>query len=172
MLFKIKIREESEKLEEVVSLQNQVEVLRLQDKLGKQNCHENMKKVFEPATDTNKNTSEDITKHMMVISKQSNNTLSNLSNKLLELLNDRGVIASCLLSPLSTITNPEYAIQFKLVKVPSSNRVNDLLINKTIPVTLFNKVLTFRDTDKKCEIPGDILKMITNKNYNVDLASS
>ena len=32
-------------------------------------------------------------------------------------------------------------------------------------------MLTFRDTDKEFERKGDLLKMITNKNYNVDLAS-
>ena len=32
-------------------------------------------------------------------------------------------------------------------------------------------MLTFRDTGKIFELEGDLLKMITNKNYNVDLAS-
>ena len=32
-------------------------------------------------------------------------------------------------------------------------------------------MLTFRDTAKEFELKGDLLKMITNKNYNVDLAS-
>ena len=32
-------------------------------------------------------------------------------------------------------------------------------------------MLTFRDTGKEFEIKGDLLKMITNKNYSVDLAS-
>ena len=32
-------------------------------------------------------------------------------------------------------------------------------------------MLTFRDTAKEFELKGDRLKMITNKNYNVDLAS-
>ena len=31
-------------------------------------------------------------------------------------------------------------------------------------------MLTFRDTDKKFEMQGNLLKMITNKNYNVDFA--
>ena len=75
------------------------------------------------------------------------------------------------MSPLSKITNPEHTSQFKLIKDPNSNRVNDLLINKTIPITLYNNLLTFRDTNKQFELQGDFLKMITNKNYNVDLAS-
>ena len=31
-------------------------------------------------------------------------------------------------------------------------------------------MLIFRNTDKKFELQGDLLKMISNKNYNVDLA--
>ena len=32
-------------------------------------------------------------------------------------------------------------------------------------------MLTFPDTGKEIELKGDLLKMITSKNYNVDLAS-
>ena len=44
-------------------------------------------------------------------------------------------------------------------------------INNSIPITLHNNLLTFHDTNKQFELKGDLLKMITNKNYNVDLAS-
>ena len=44
-------------------------------------------------------------------------------------------------------------------------------INKTIPINLHDNLLTFRDTNKVFELQGDLLKMFTNKNYNVDLAS-
>ena len=40
------------------------------------------------------------------------------------------------MSSSSKITNPECTSQFKLIKDPDSKRANDLLINKTIPVTL------------------------------------
>ena len=86
-------------------------------------------------------------------------------------MNDRSILATYLMSPLSKITNPENTSQFKLVKDLSSNRVNDLNINNSIPITLYNNLLTFRDTGKEFELKGDRLKMITNKNYNVDLAS-
>ena len=75
------------------------------------------------------------------------------------------------MSPLSKYTNPENNSQFKLVKDCNSNRVNDLLIHNAKRVTLFHSLLTFRDTGKKFERIGDVLKMITNKNYNVYLAS-
>ena len=62
MWFPNKDREDLEKLNELVSLQHQVKVVRLQDKLGRQNFHEDMKKVFEPVTKSLENTSQDITK--------------------------------------------------------------------------------------------------------------
>ena len=86
-------------------------------------------------------------------------------------MNDRVILASYLLTLLSKMTNPENASQFKLVKDSSSNRINDLLIHNTIPITLYNNLLTFRVTVKEFELTGDLLKLITNKNYNVDLAS-
>ena len=107
-----------------------------------------MRRVFEPVTDTKKINSGDITKTMILASKESNNALENLNDKLLEILIDRGKIASYLLSPLSKITNPEKTTQFKLVKNSQPNEVNDLLINQTIPVTLCNNLFTFRDTNE------------------------
>ena len=44
MLFSIKNIEDLQNLNELVSLENQVKAVRLQDKLGKQNLHEDMKK--------------------------------------------------------------------------------------------------------------------------------
>ena len=117
------------------------------------------------------NTSQDLTKDITESSVKSNQAIENLNNKLLEIINDRGIIASYLMSPSSKITNPENTSQFKLAKDSSSNRVNDLLIHKTIPITLHDNLLKFRDTGKEFELKGDLLKMITNKNYNVDLAS-
>ena len=51
-------------------------------------------------------------------------------------MNERGKIARYLSSLFFKITNPEHTSQFKLVKDPSSKRVNDLLKNNTTPVTL------------------------------------
>ena len=130
-----------------------------------------MKKLYEPLTDTIKNTSENITKTIAEYSKENNLALENLNNKLVEIMNDRGILASYLMSPLSKITNSENTTQFKLVKDSASNRVNDLKINKTVPITLYNNMLTFRDTGKEFESKGELLKMITNKNFNVNLAS-
>ena len=76
------------------------------------------------------------------------------------------------MSLLSKITNPEHSSQFKLIKAPNSKRIKQFLKNKTIPVTLYNNLLTFRDTNKKFKLQGDLVKMITNKNGNVDLRNS
>ena len=61
MLYSNKNIEELEKLNELLSLQSQVQEVRLQDKLGKQNFHED-KKVFEPVTKSLENTSQNLTK--------------------------------------------------------------------------------------------------------------
>ena len=160
-----------EKLEELVSLQNQVKVVRLQDKLGKQSFLEDMKKVIEPVTKSLEDTSQDIPKTITETSINNKKSLQNLNNKLLEIRNDRGIIATYLMSPLSKITNPENSSQFNLVQDSCSNRVNDLLIHNTFTSTLHDILLTYRDTGKVFELEIDLLKMITNKNYNADLAS-
>ena len=130
-----------------------------------------MKKVFKPITKSLENTSQDITKTITETSVKNNQAIENLDIKLLEIMNDRGILATYLMSPLSRITNPDNTSQFRLVKDPSSIRVNDLKINKTIPITLYGNMLTFRDTNKQFEIKGDLLEMITNSKFNVDLAS-
>ena len=170
MLYAIKKNDDLENLNELDSLENQVKVVRLQDKLGKQNFYEDMKKVFEPATKSFENTSQDITKTITESSIKNNQAIEKLNNKLLEIMNDRGILASYLMSPRSKITYPENTTQFKLVKDSNSNKVNDLKINNSIPITLHNILLTFRITGKEFEIKGDLLKMTTNKNYNVNLA--
>ena len=171
MLYSIKDREDLENLNELVSLQDQVKTVRLQDKLGKQNFHEDMKKVFEPVTKSLENTSQGITKAITETSIKNNLAIENINNNLLEIMNDRGILATYLMSPLSRITNPDNASQFRLVNDSSSNRVNDLKINKTIPITLYGNMLTFRDTNKQFELKGDLLEMITNSKFNVDIAS-
>ena len=171
MLYSIKDREDLENLNELVSLQDQVKTVRLQDKLGKQNFHEDMKKVFEPVTKSLENTSENLTKATTETSIKNNLAIENINNNLLEIMNYRGILATYLMSPLFRITNPENASQFRLVTDHNSNRVNDLLMKNKIPITLYGNMLTFRDTGKQFELKGDLLEMITNSKFNVDLAS-
>ena len=163
MLYSIKDREYLENLNELVLLKNQVQEVRLKDKLGKQNFHEDMKKVFEPVTESLENTSQNLTKSVTESSFKNNKSKENLNDKLLEKWNDRGILATYLMSLLSKIFNPKNSSQFKLVNVPSSNTVNVLLIHNTKPITLYNNLLTFRDTGKEFEMNGDLLKMIIKK---------
>ena len=87
-------------------------------------------------------------------------------------MNDRGILSSYLMSPLYKITNLEISTHFKLVKDSKSNRVNGLLKHNTVQLSLYDNLLTFRDTSKVFELKGHLLRKITNKNNNVDLACS
>ena len=110
-----------------------------------------------------KDTSGEITKTMTETSIKNNDVLENLNDKLSEITKDRGILGTYLMFPLSIIADPEHTSQFKKVKYPDSDKVNDLLTNKTKPVTLCNNLLKFRDTEKKFELHGDLLKMMTSK---------
>ena len=118
--IQIKI-EDLQKLEELAALKNEVKVVRLQDNLGEQYFHEDMKKVFEPVTEFFKDVSEEVTKSMTENSIKNNKALNKLNNKLLEIMNDRGILTTYLMSPLSKITNLENTSQFRVLKFSSSN---------------------------------------------------
>ena len=81
MLFPIGNVEDLQNLNEAVSLQNDVKVVRLHDKLGKQNFHEDMEEVFEPMTNAIKKTSENITKSLTEVSINNNKAIENLNEK-------------------------------------------------------------------------------------------
>ena len=168
MLFPIKDREELNKLEELASLQDQVKVVKLQDKLGKQNFHEDMKKVFEPVTKSLENTSENLTKAITENSINNNKAIENLNEKILELMDDKGMITSFLASSLVNLFKPENKSQFRLKKDLNSTKMSDFLINKGIPVTLVSNLLIFRDSNKSFKLEGDLLETITNYDFNVD----
>ena len=168
MLYSIKNREDLENLNELVSLQDQVKVVKLQDKLGKQNFHENMKKVFEPVTKSLESTSQDITKTITENSINNNKAIENINEKILQLMNDKGVITPYLASSLVNLFKPENKSQFRLKKDLNSTKMNDFLINKGIPVTLVSNLLIFRDSNKSFKLEGDLLETITNYDFNVD----
>ena len=171
MLFPIKDREDLEKLNEAVSLQNQVKVVRLQDKLGKQNFHEDMTKVFEPLTDTLKKTSENITKTITENSINNNKAIENLNEKILELMNDKCLIAPYLTTSFVEVFKKDNKSQFRLIKDANSTKMNDFLIHGTIPVNIFSNMITFRDSNKTFRLEGDLLKVITNYKFNADHSS-
>ena len=167
MLYSIKNAEDLQKLNEAISLQKQVQEVRLQNKLGEQNYHEDATKFFKPMTDAIKNTSENLTKTLTENSNNNNKALENLNEKFLEMMNDKGMIAPYLASSLVNLLKPENKSQFKLKKDPNSTKMNDFLINDGIPVTLVSNMLIFRDTNNSFKLDGDLLETITNYDFNV-----
>ena len=111
-MFPIRNVEDLQNLNEAVSLQNQVEVVRLQDKLGEQIFHEDLEDVFEPITNT-LNTLN-ITKTITENSINNNKAFENLNEKILELMNDKGMIAPYLATSLVNLFKPENKSQFTL----------------------------------------------------------
>ena len=167
-MFPIKNVEDLQKLNEAISLQNQVHEVRLQDKLGEKNYHEDSKKLFKPMTDVIKSTSENITKTLTQNSINNNKAIEILNEKFLELMNDSGLIAPYLASSLVNVFKPENKSQFRLKKDLNSTKMNDFMINGGIPVTLVSNMLIFRDSNKSFKIDGDLLETITNYDFNVD----
>ena len=82
-MFPIRNVEDLKDLNEAISLQDQVKVARLQDKLGKQNFHEYMKEVFEPLTNTLQKTSGNISNAITEISIKNIKAISDLNEKVL-----------------------------------------------------------------------------------------
>ena len=95
-----------------------------------------MKKVFEPVTKSLEKTSQDITKTITESSITNDKTIENLNNKLLEIMNDGGILATYLMSPLSKITNPENITQFKLVK-DHKQKQSQLFVDKKYHTNYF-----------------------------------
>ena len=87
--------------------------------------------------------------------------------KILELMNDKGLISPYLASSLVNLFKPENKIQFRLKKDVNSTKMNDFLINDGIPVTLFSKMLLFRDINKSFNLDGDLLETMKNYDFNV-----
>ena len=77
-------------------------------------------------------------------------------------MNDQGLIAPYLTSSLVNDFKPENKSQFRLRKDPNSTKLNDFLIHRGIPVTLFSNMILFGDSNKSFKLEGDLLKLITN----------
>ena len=155
----------------MILLKDQVQEVRLQDKLGEQNYREDAKKLFKPMTDEIKNTSEKIAKTLTENSINNNKAIENLNEKILEIMNDQGLIAPYLSSSLVILFKPENESQFRLREDPNSTKLNGFLIHRGIPVTLFSNMILFRDSNKSFKLEGDLLKLITNYKINADHSS-
>ena len=122
-------------------------------------------------TDELKNTSEKITRTLAENSINNNKAIENLNEKILELMDDKGLIAPYLVSSLVEVFKKDNKSQFRLRTDPNSTKMNDFLIHGTIPVTIFGNMITFRDSNKSFRLEGDLLKVITNHKFNVDHSS-
>ena len=72
-----------------------------------------MKKLFEPVTKTLEKTYQDISKTVTETSKENIKAISDLNEKVLELLNEKSLIAPYLASFLVNLFKPENKTQFK-----------------------------------------------------------
>ena len=167
MMFPNKKIEDLQNLNKAVSLQFQVKAVKLQDKLGEQNYHQNAENSYKPVTDTIKKTSENLTKAFTEISINNNKAIENLNERILELTNDKGLIAPYLASSLVNLSKLEIKSQFRLRKDLNSTKINDFLINEGIPVSLFSNMITFGDSNRPFNLDGDLLETMTNYDFNV-----
>ena len=127
-----------------------------------------MEKVFEPITRSIEKTSENITKSLTETSINNNKAIENLNENILELLDEKSLIAPYLTSSLVNVFKPENKSQFRLKKDLNSTKINDFTMNGCIPVTIFSNMITFRDSKKVFKLDGDLLETITNYDFNVD----
>ena len=78
------------------------------------------------------------------------------------MMDEKGMIAPYLTSSLVNLFKSENKSQYRLRKDPNSTKMNDFLIHRGIPVTLFSNMITFRDSNKSFKLEGDLLKLITD----------
>ena len=91
-MFPLENREDLQKLNESASSQNQIKATRIQDGLGEQNFHEDVKEVFEPLSNPLKDNSENITKTITEISIKNIKAISDLNEKVLDLMDEKVLI--------------------------------------------------------------------------------
>ena len=124
------------------------------------------KKLIKSMTDAIKDTSDNLTKTITESSINNNKAIEKLNERILELMNDKGLIAPYSTSSLVNLFKPESKSQFRIKKDLNSTKMNDLLINEGIPVTLFSNMITFRDSNKSFKLDGDLLETLTNYVFN------
>ena len=96
MLYSNKNREDLENLEELASLQKSSRRFTFTRETGEIKLSWENEKTFEPFTDTIKDTSRCISKTITETCIKNNKALKKLNDKVSEIMNDRGIIASYL----------------------------------------------------------------------------
>ena len=49
--------------------------------------------------------------------------------------------------------------------------MNDFLMNAGIPVSVYDNMVTFRDSNRSFELDGDLLETMTNYDFNVSISN-
>ena len=80
----------------------------------------------------------------------------------MDFLNDKGLIAPYLACFSVNLLGPENKSQFSLIKDHNLTKMNDFVINTSVPVTLYSNMSTFRNSNKFFKIDGELLKTMTN----------
>ena len=128
-------------LNELASLDNRFKYLWLQDKLGKQKFHEDMRRVSEAVTDTVKEVCKKFKKNMKEAREESNKTITDLKEKFLKLLTDKFIIASYLATPLFIQFKSDSKSQLVKHKDQDSHILSDLLINTNKPAKIYSSFI-------------------------------
>ena len=105
-----------------------------------------------------KNTSQNLTKTITETYINNNKAIESINEKVLELTNDKGMIASYLASYLVNFFKPENKSKFRIIRDLNSTMMNDFLIDGGIPGTLYSIMLFFRDSNKSFKLVGDLLE--------------
>ena len=109
------------KLNKLTSLENQVEVLRKQDELGKHTFFSYMKRVFERVTDTVREVCEEVTKTMVETVEEGKKAFAGLNEKKAEVKNDRDLTASFLARtlPYFSLSDKKVSLRCLIILIES-----------------------------------------------------
>ena len=118
-------------------------------------------------TDIVKDVSYKITKTRTETSIRNNIGLDSLNENVLELMNDKCMIAPFLASSLLDLFKTEIKSQFELVKDSNSIRMSAFFINTSVPIILYKNMLTSIDTNQFFKLDVDFLKTIEEYDFSV-----
>ena len=118
--------------------------------------------------DTIEDVSEKTTKTMTETSIKNHQAISDINEKVLELMNDKAMIAPFLASSLVNHFKPENKSQFKLKKDNNWIRMKNFLIIRGIPVTLYSNMLTFRGNIKSFKLDENFSETMTHYDFSFD----
>ena len=153
MTFVIKNREDYDKLEKYKKSKEKLFDKRLQEKLGNQRFYYDMKQVFEPSIDAQKESTEKII--------ESQELTQNILNTLVK----SNIIDSNILPALSNIMNTKNKSQFSL-KYDESLKTFKINPNKQIPVKIEGINMIFGNGNKYDMNNKDLSYFLSNPNMN------